>query len=197
MKKNFDQWIAELSRRTASGTDFNYIATDTHVLSRVVEGAYNKPYIDVVQEKLWSPGGFSSDAQWGIDSAGNPMGHCCLSVTLQDFAHLGQLYLEDLVFEGKTVVNDDWLDMVQHAQGSFQEPWIAQNGQYIDGYSLQWWLPVDYDQEFIARGASGQYLYVNKKHNYVVAQFSSRGNVSTKEEISFYRAVGKHFNKSH
>ena len=197
LKKNFDQWIAELSRRTASGTDFNYIATDTHVLSRVVEGAYNKPYIDVVQEKLWSPGGFSSDAQWGIDSAGNPMGHCCLSVTLQDFAHLGQIYLEDLVFEGKTVVNDDWLDMVQHAQGSFQEPWIAQNGQYIDGYSLQWWLPVDYDQEFIARGASGQYLYVNKKHNYIVAQFSSRGNVSTKEEISFYRAVGKHFNKSH
>lgn len=191
--KSFDEWVAALPRRVESGTDFNYAATDTHVLSRVVEGAYNKPFIDVVQEKLWEPGGFSSDAQWGIDSDGNPMGQCCLSVTLQDFAHLGQIHLEDLIFNGNKVVKEDWFDMVQHAQAPFQEPFIDENGRYLDGYSMQWWLPLDYDQEFIARGASGQYLYVNKKKNYVVAQFSSRGNVSTKEEITFYRAVGKYF----
>ena len=38
--------------------------------------------------------GFSSDAQWSIDGAGNRLGQCCLSVTLQDFAHLGQIHLE-------------------------------------------------------------------------------------------------------
>jgi CubicO group peptidase (beta-lactamase class C family) len=191
--KSFDDWVAEVPRRVESGTDFNYAATDTHVLSRVVEGAYNKPYIDVVQEKLWSPGGFTSDAQWSVDSDGNPFGQCCLSLTLQDFAHLGQIYLEDLIFKGESVVSKDWLNMVQNAQASFQEPWTTKNGRYVDGYSIQWWLPVNYNQEFIARGASGQYLYVNKKDNYVVAQFSARGNVSTKEEIAFYRAVGKHF----
>jgi len=196
-RQNFDEWAAALPRRVDSGTDFNYIATDTHVLSRVVEGAYNKPYIDVVQEKLWSPGGFSSDAQWSIDSAGNPMGHCCLSLTLQDFAHLGQIHLEDLVFDGRKVVNDDWLDMVQNSQGPFQEPQVTKDGRFKDGYSMQWWLPVDYDQEFIARGASGQYLYVNKKENYVVAQFSARGKVSKKEEITFYRAVGKYLKEAH
>ena len=101
LKQNFDEWAATLGRRSESGTDFNYIATDTHVLSRVVEGAYKKPYIDIVQEKLWTPGGFSSDAQWGIDSAGNPMGHCCLSVTLQDFAHLGQIHLKTWFLTGE------------------------------------------------------------------------------------------------
>jgi len=193
--KSFDDWVAKIPRRTLSGTDFNYAATDTHVLSRVVQGAYNKPYIEVVQEKLWNNGGFNSDAQWSLDSEGNPLGQCCLSLTLQDFAHLGQIYLEDLVFNGKSVVSKEWLDMVQHAQAPFQEPWITKNGRYIDGYSIQFWLPVNYNQEFIARGASGQNLYVNKKDNYVIAQFSARGVVSTNEEIAFYRAVGKYLNK--
>ena len=193
LRQSLDEWAAVLPRRAESGTDFNYIATDTHVLSRVIEGAYNQPFIEVVQEKLWSPGRFSSDAEWGLDATGVPMGHCCLSITLQDFAHLGQIYLEDLVFGGEMAVAKNWLEMVQHAQGPFQEPRILEDGQWTDGYSLQWWLPVGYDQEFIARGASGQYLYVNKKNNYVVAQFSARGEVSRKEEITFYRAVGNHF----
>jgi CubicO group peptidase (beta-lactamase class C family) len=196
-RKSFDGETAKFARRVESGTDFKYTATDTHVLSRVVEGAYDKPYIDVVQEKLWSPGGFSSDAQWSVDVDGNPFGQMALSVTLQDFAHFGQIHLEDLVLDGQKVVNDDWLDMVQNAQAPFQEPRIMEDGSYRDGYSVQWWLPVGYDQEFIARGAGQQYMYVNKKGNYVVAQFSGEGTVSTKEEIGFYRAVGKHFRELH
>jgi CubicO group peptidase (beta-lactamase class C family) len=196
-RMSFDEMLTKFGRRVESGTDFNYILTDTHVLSRVVEGAYNKPFADVVQEKLWSPGGFSSDAQWSVDGDGNPLGQMSLSVTLQDFAHLGQIHLEDLVLDGRQVVNDDWLDMIQNAQAPFQEPRIMEDGSYRDGYSLQWWLPVGYDQEFIARGAAGQYMYVNKKENYVVAQFSGLGKASTKEQIAFYRAVGKYLKERH
>jgi hypothetical protein len=192
---SFDQKTAALKRRIESGKEFVYLATDTHVLSRVVEGAYGRPYIEIVQEKLWTPGGFSSDAQWSVDGDGNPFGQMALSVTLQDFAHFGQLQLEDLVLDGRKVVKDDWLDMVQNAHAPFQEPRILGDGSYEDGYSLQWWLPVGYDQEFIARGAGDQYLYVNKKYNYVVAQFSAEAPVSRKEEIAFYRAVGKHLEK--
>jgi CubicO group peptidase (beta-lactamase class C family) len=196
-RMSFDQKTAALTRSVESGTEFVYLATDTHVLSRVVEGAYGGPYIDVVQEKLWSPGGFSSDAQWSVDGDGNPFGQMALSVTLQDFAHFGQLQLEDLVLDGRKVVSDDWLDMVQNAQAPFQEPRIMEDGSYIDGYSLQWWLPVGYDQEFIAKGAGNQYMYVNKKDNYVIAQFSAEAPVSKKEEIAFYRAVGKYFKELH
>ena len=78
---DFDAWAAVLPRRVPAGTDFNYIATDTQVLSAVLRGAYNKSYIDIVQEKLWEPGGFGA-AQWGLDASGNPMGHCCLSLRL-------------------------------------------------------------------------------------------------------------------
>jgi CubicO group peptidase (beta-lactamase class C family) len=72
-----------------------------------------------------------------------------------------------------------------------------EDGSWSDGYSFQWWLPYGYDQEFIARGAAGQYMYVNKKDNYVVAQFSGEGKATTKEQIAFWRAVGELFNELH
>ena len=170
--EDFDAWAAALGRRVPSGTDFNYIATDTHVLAAVLRGAYAKPFVEIVQEKLWEPGGFGA-AQWGLDAYGHAMGHCCLSVTLQDFAHLGQLYLEDLVLEGEPTVNDGWIGSVENAQAPFQEPSLDAEGNVREGYSFQFWLPLDYDQEFIAKGAFGQYMWTDRKRKFVVAQFST------------------------
>jgi CubicO group peptidase (beta-lactamase class C family) len=66
---------------------------------------------------------------------------------------------------------------VEKAQAPFQEPRYIKNdeGEEIleEGYSFQWWLPLDYDQEFIAKGAFGQYLWTDRKHGFVVAQFST------------------------
>lgn len=169
---DFDQWAAQRPRRVSAGTDFNYIATDTHVLSAALRGAYNLPYIDIVQKKLWQPGGFGA-ATWGLDASAVPMGHCCLSLRLQDFANLGQLYLDALVIDGKGTVNKDWINMVEHAQAPFQEPGVDEQGQYRNGYSFQFWLPQDYNQEFIAAGAFGQYLWIDRKQGTVVAQFST------------------------
>ncbi|MGI9284436.1 MAG: hypothetical protein ACR2P1_03555 [Pseudomonadales bacterium] len=173
---DFDAWAGVLGRRVPAGTDFNYIATDTHVLAAVLRGAYGKPFVDMMQEKLWESGGFGA-AQWGLDHHGHAMGHCCLSVRLQDFANLGQLYLEDLVINGEAKVNDDWIGMVENAQAPFQEPRYHQQDEeeakLLEGHSFQFWLLLDYDQEFIAKGAFGQYLWTDRKNKFVVAQFST------------------------
>ena len=181
--EDFDSWAGALRRRVPAGTDFNYIATDTHVLAAVLRGAYGKPFVEIVQEKLWEPGGFGA-AQWGMDHHGHAMGHCCLSVRLQDFANLGQLYLDDLVINGEPVVNDDWIGMVEKAQAPFQEPRYSQSNEdeepkLAEGYSFQFWLPLDYDQEFIAKGAFGQYLWTDRKNEFVVAQFSTGQSMLT------------------
>jgi CubicO group peptidase (beta-lactamase class C family) len=170
--EDFDGWAAALGRRVPPGTDFNYIATDTHVLSAVLRGAYGKPFVEIVQEKLWEPGGFGV-AKWGLDHSGHAMGHCCLSLRLEDFAHLGQLYLEGLVLRGAPTVADDWIDSVERAQAPFQEPGVDAEGNPRPGYSFQFWLPPGYDQEFMAAGAFGQYLWIDRKRGFAVAQFST------------------------
>ena len=67
----------------------------------------------------------------------------------------------------------DWFDMVSTAQAPFQEPYYDDEGNAQRGYSLQFWLPNDYDQEFIAAGAFGQYLWIDRKQGSVIAQFST------------------------
>jgi len=187
---DFDKWAAALGRRVPGGTDFNYIATDTHVLACVLRGAYGKPFVEIVQEKLWEPFGFGK-AQWGLDAHGHATGHWSLALTLQDFAHLGQLYLEDLMLNGKPTVRDDWIDMVANAQAHFQEPRVNDEGNIREGYSFQFWLPLDYDEEFMASGAFKHYLWIDKKREFVVAQFSiSNDGTSTKEKDAVFRALG-------
>ena len=163
-----------------------------------------KPYIDIVQDKLWEPGGFGA-AQWGLDASGNPMGHCCLSLTLQDFANLGQLYLNDLVLRGRPTVDDGWFGMVENAQAPFQEPSAGANGKTRNGYSFQFWLPMAYDQEFMAVGAFGQYLWINRKQKFVVAQFSTgqpllftsgQAGASPEEFTAVMRAMSQFANTS-
>jgi CubicO group peptidase (beta-lactamase class C family) len=199
--KDFDAWAGALGRRVPAGTDFNYMSTDTHVLSAVLRGAYGMSFAEVVQEKLWAPGGFGT-ATWGMDHHGHAMGHCCLSLRLQDFANLGQLYLEDLVINGQPSVNDDWIGMVENPQAPFQEPRYTENDDGEDeleeGYSFQWWLPLDYDQELVAKGAFGQYLWTDRKNGFVVAQFSTgqpilgkKIEIKTEEFEAVARAMGK------
>ena len=191
---DFDKWAAALPRRVPGGTDFNYIATDTHVLAAVLRGAYGKPFVEIVQEKLWAPFGFSR-AQWGLDSYGHATGHFALALTLQDFAHLGQLYLENLMLNGEPTVSDDWFDMVAMAHTPSHEPSVDAEGKITEGYSFQFWLPADYDQEFMAAGAFGQYLWIDRKQDFVVAQFSIGGQrgqpgISAKEKEAVMRALG-------
>ena len=171
-REDFDQWAARLPRRVPSGTDFNYIATDTHVLAAVLRGAYDQSFPQIVQERLWERGGFGGDASWGLDGSGHAMGHCCLSLRLEDFANLGQLYVEDLKLNGEKTVPENWFSLVEQPQGDFQEPSFDAAGNMREGYSLQFWIPHNYKQEFIAAGAFGQYLWVDRRQGSVIAQFS-------------------------
>lgn len=171
-RQDFDEWAAKLARRVPSGSDFNYIATDTHVLSAVLRGAYDQPYPQIVQDRLWQRGGFGGDATWGLDGSGHAMGHCCLSLRLVDFAHLGQLYVEDLRLNGEQTVHMDWFAMVEHPQAAFQKPGFDEAGNMEHGYSVQFWIPHEYNQEFMAAGAFGQYLWIDRRQGTVVAQFS-------------------------
>ena len=60
----------------------------------------------------------------------------------------------------------------ENPQGDFHEPSFDEAGNQQEGYSVQFWIPHDYDQEFMAAGAFGQYLWIDRRQGTVVAQFS-------------------------
>ena len=138
---------------------------------------------EILETKLWQPAGFTSDATWGQNTLapdGHALGHCCLSPTLQDFAHLGPLYLDDFVIDGEQIVPPDWVDSVA-------QPQVGAN------YSLQFWLPDGSDQEFMAVGAFSNYLWIDKARGFTVAQFGTpppRDALSGAEHAAAMRAIG-------
>ena len=62
--QDMGEFAAGLGRRVPPGTDFNYLATDTHVLSMVLRASYDQPFHEIVQEQLWEPIGMGGDAIW-------------------------------------------------------------------------------------------------------------------------------------
>ncbi|MCW5760724.1 MAG: serine hydrolase, partial [Phenylobacterium sp.] len=157
--------------------------------SAVLRGAYGKRYADIVQEKLWTPAGFSSGASWSKHARGPEgvnFGHCCLQATLQDFAHLGQLYLDDLVVGGKPLTPKGWADLVTRPSAPFQEP-----GEKARGYAMQFWVPQGHQDESMALGAFGQILWVDRKRGVVVAQLAANGDKppTDAEENAVFRAI--------
>ncbi|MCS5638666.1 MAG: beta-lactamase family protein [Myxococcota bacterium] len=189
LQEDLDAFAAELGRRVPAGTDFNYLATDTHVLSAVLRGAYGKPYHEIVQEKLWDALGIGGDALWSQNVPGPEgvaFGHCCLAARLLDFAHLGEFHLRGGVWGGRRLVPEGWVEMVGAPNAAFQEP-----SDDSSGYGMQFWVPLGYEGEFYGAGAFGQYLWIDTRREVVVAQFAAQmpGDISDRERNAALRAI--------
>jgi hypothetical protein len=205
---DMDDVAAGMDRLTPPGVEFRYRFPDTHVISAVLRGAYAESYggsvtwAQLVEDKLWKPFGFGGEAFWVISPAGEKgtsWGHAGVSMRLLELAQLGQVYLENGVPYGIQEGEENsgsrftygWRDGVSKPNASFQEP--APDSFYAhQGYSRQFWIPQDYDGEFMALGGFDQVLWIDLKRNAVIAQTaagSRYGGVSPPEQFKLFRAI--------
>jgi CubicO group peptidase (beta-lactamase class C family) len=155
-------------------------------------------WVQLVEDKLWTPFGFGGEAFWVISPAGEKgtsWGHAGVSMRLLEMAQLGQIYLENGVPYGEeggvSRFTDEWLAGVSKPNAPFQEP--APDSFYpYQGYSRQFWIPQDYDGEFMAVGGFDQKVWIDLKRNAVIAQTAGghrHGGVSPLEQFKVFRAV--------
>lgn len=98
--------------------------------------------------------GWVADPQ-GINTAG-----WGLFLTPTDMANIGQLYLNNGVWNGEQIVSADWI-----AESTHEHSRCAEWGNLAYGYL--WWL-ID-ENSFAALGDGGNAIYVNRKKKLVVA----------------------------
>ncbi len=180
--RDLDDFASELGPRVPPGTDFNYLATDTHVLSMVLRAVYDQPLHQIVQEQLWDPIGMAGDAFWSQHApgeAGHAFGHACLCPRLLEFAHLGQLYIQDGVWDGTRLLPEGFVAASGMSHAESHEP-----SEGVRGYGYQWWLPWGYRGESMALGAFGQMIWLDIERGVAIAQFGAQGaSESTPESI--------------
>ncbi|MDP6605991.1 MAG: serine hydrolase [Dehalococcoidia bacterium] len=171
--RDLDDFAGELGRRVPPGTDFNYLATDTHILSIALRAAYDQPLHQIMQEQLWDPIGMAGDAFWSQHRSGDEghaFGHACLCPRLLEFAHLGQLYIQDGVWDGRRLLPEGFVA----ASGTPRQP-SHEPSEGERGYGYQWWIPWRSNGESMASGAFGQMIWLDINRGVSIARFQRPG----------------------
>lgn len=168
LDRSLSDELSDIEAGEAPGEVREYRSTDTMALALVVEGATDRSLASYAEEALWQPTGMEYDAHWNTDPAGTTLATCCLNAAVRDYARFGQLYLDGGERDGQQVVPGAWVEESTTPQpptngGPSFEHW---------DYGYKWWLPEDSDHEYLAQGIYGQTIYVNERHEVVVAQTS-------------------------
>lgn len=188
-----DAFAASLKRVVEPGTVYDYISLDTHVLGMLVVKTSGKSLSNYMQEKLWQPMGAEFDAQWICDDDDMEIAFGGLTIALRDYLKFGQMVCNKGYFNGHQIISEKWLAESR----TVTKTHLKKIGEGVTDYGYQWWLPVGDGSEMVARGHSGQYIYINLKSKTVIAQNSANIHNNDKSYLysnfpvilSFFRAV--------
>lgn len=147
--------MKQLPREAVPGEKWVYKTGETNLIGVLVENAVGMPLAEYAKAKIVDPAGFAGDLFWMVDPRGGNIGGCCLSITLGDYARMGQFALDG----GAGVVNPGWFAEATDSAVDF--------GNSGFGYGYQWWT---YPQgTFGAQGIFGQGITLFPDKGVVVA----------------------------
>lgn len=190
-----DEFAATLVSERPPGTFMHYVSIDTHVLGMVLRAATGKPIAEYFQEKIWSRIQPESSVYYVVDNANEPMVLGGMNLRTRDFARFGRLYLNQGRWNDQQVIPEAWVQQSVTPDAPHLMPGKRDTSDIDLGYGYQWWLPVDADQEFMALGVYGQFVYVNQKAGVVIVKnsanihFADNNYESATETVAFFRAV--------
>lgn len=153
------------------GAHFLYNSAATYMLSAIVTRLTGTRMLDYLQPRLFEPLGIA-DPTWETSPQGIDTGGWGLSVTTEDVARFGQLYLQRGAWNGERLVQEAWVDQATSRQiGNGPSP----NPDWEQGYGYQFWR-CRHDA-YRGDGAFGQFCVVMPAQDAVVAITSGVQNL--------------------
>ena len=197
--RDIDGSLAKLTRNREPGRDHDYISPNSAVLAAVVRGVNGgRPLAEIAQEQVFEPLGMRSGT-WLLDRrGGKELGYCCLQVTLEDYAKLGQLYLQGGVVGRTRVVPADWPAFVSTPPQASHEPADSLDAaaEIMRGYGHHFWIPparrsTEDGGEYYMAGYNGQIVWIDPTRDVVIAMTSADPDFALKkpEWIAMFRAL--------
>lgn len=161
--RSMDKFAAALTERDApAGDHWQYVSIDTHVIGMVIRGATGRSIADLLTEKVIGPLGLEADPYYLTDGFGVEFVLGGLTTTTRDNARFGQMIADGGIWEGQQIVPEAWI--VESTRPS------AKTAEGAFGYGFQWWIPAGSQEgQFLARGIYGQYIYIDRTRNVVIA----------------------------
>ena len=143
------------------GAEFFYSSGLSHVIAEVNNRASGKSHLAFVQQHLFRPLGITT-ATWDPDLSGRHWGGTGLRIRPRDMAKIGQLTLQEGLWEGRRLVSREWI--AESTRG--QTAGIAE----APNYGYQWWIRPQ--GRYLAHGYNGQYIGVDPEADIVMTMIT-------------------------
>jgi len=168
-------FAATRERLHAPGEHWQYMSGNTILASDTMQrrlGDTLPEQVAALRARIYEPLGiYSAIMEPGED--GTFQGSSYMYATAQDWARLGQLYLDNGVVNGERLLPEDWYDIVA-------EPTPGSGG----GYGMGFWLPTEATglppETIMMSGFQGQWGYILPEQELVIVRFGATLGVSSR-----------------
>jgi CubicO group peptidase (beta-lactamase class C family) len=155
------------------GTHFVYNTGATYLLSAILHRLTGERLLDYLTPRVLAPLGITH-AAWEQDPDGIDTGGFGLSITTEEMAAFGQLYLQGGVWEGKQLVPAEWVaDATARQVPNGPHGWP----EWRQGYGYQFWQCRH--GAYRADGAFGQYVLVWPEKDLVITMTSGLADLQS------------------
>jgi CubicO group peptidase (beta-lactamase class C family) len=117
------------------GTHFKYNTPATFMLSAIVQKQTGQTVLDYLRPRLFEPLGITQPV-WNTNWQGISLGGYGLSVRTEDIARFGQLYLQKGNWQGKQLIQREWVELATSRQVSNGS---NPRSDWDQGYGFQFW----------------------------------------------------------
>lgn len=189
-----EEFLLRIENLHEPGEKMVYNSMDPLLVGLVLKSVIGKRTIsEYIQEKIWDPLGAEHNSHFIVgDENGLEITWMGLNTSLRDLGKIGQLYLEDDVWNGKQLISKSWVDQSFTAHRETTLPRLDKSlrwdidGTYGWGYNNYWWIPDNSKgYETFAWGAFGQVIYINKLKDLVVVSFRAEDSDGKIKDFNF------------
>jgi len=188
LKKDFiaepsEEWLVRPTECTLKGgwefepgTKFRYNSMNTYLAGVIVSKVTGKRLSDYLNEKLFTPLGIR-EYKWQQSGEGYDYGGWGLFISVENFAKMGQFFLQRGVWEGKRLLADSWFDEAMAPQ-IYQNPAGATDdgNEWSQGYGYQMWCCTH--GAYRLDGAWGQFSIIIPEKNAVITMHEHTRNTA-------------------
>jgi CubicO group peptidase (beta-lactamase class C family) len=170
-------YVSRLKIKGEPGVKYEYVSVSSQLLAMIIEKATGKELTEYLEEKIWQPLGMEYEATWSIDSKKHKTvkAFCCLNAHTMDFAKLGRLYLNKGNWNGMQVVSREWIEKT-----------LAYSKDSTSNFYYQYQWRIGKKGDYFAKGALGQYIYVNPLRKIIIVRNGNEYGISNWEYVLRY-----------
>lgn len=160
------------------GAWFDYRSVLTNIAAHLIETVTGRRFHEALSEEIWTPLGQEHPADIMLDPFGFPVVDGGMSCSVRDLARFGQCYLDDGRVGDRQVLPAAWVEDTRHGDEEcircFREsPTLDRASRETwSMYRNAFWV-IERDLVFSGLGIFGQYCWVHRPANVVIARLST------------------------